>query len=564
MLESYNNKIIRNILFKNVKSIAFCGCNSHYSWSNLIRNPILLVRYNYIDVLLNQYFNLEENLLTDLQQRYKFVTSVFEAERSIRVFLEEAVQFNRITVLRYLFDERNLRLRSFNMNDCRWTDIAARHGHFEMVKFIYQHPLLSGYCSKVNDSTFYEAAKTNNVELIEWLSKNINITKNPILHFVSMESMSPIECASSHGNFDMVKWLVVNRPKDKRLKTVEFSLAINRLDIIEWLDSNGYIDHAKIEIDLDRVLPTLNEHSIEWLTNPTVDFKVRLSSQSFAIAVSSGRLNIAKWINEKHKEYVKVVPLLDVVGSYHLETIQWLHHNKFLYSDNPIGELLIPDKDTPEAQPFEMIKWIHENRSEKFSLATMRSAACFSLDIVKYLHNNVGMKSDLSYAIENAARYQQLDIVKFLHENTSQTIRPNRFHNIIGSAGLEVVKFIHSNRSERQYWTPRVMDKAAKHNHLDAIKFMNENRTERCTQQAIVYSIYFGHNDITQYLLDHKLCEYDHYVTFKHEGGINFQYETSTFNNNYDFLDNSEDFVIELEDDDDDDDDYSSSESSFD
>ncbi|EFA84563.1 hypothetical protein PPL_01552 [Heterostelium album PN500] len=493
-----NNLVIRNKIFEYVENDSICDCAFHHGWSVIENDPYLLIQYNFIDILLNQYFTKNENILTDLPQRYR-TSSELAAEQPIERFIIRAINYNRLSVLKFLFDTRKLVLVSFKYINV-WISYAAQRGYLEIVQYLYQHPQFKVYLNeKHNNRTFYEASKSKNIQLIEWLSKNVELSAKPI----SFNS-SPIECATQFGNSEMVKWLALNRPMDSKEQVVELCIGGNKLDILEWLDSHGFIDRNMKSINLEFVIEDMKVETIQWVLDS--DYHIKFGQRTFSFAVSKGLLDFIKWMDQRDKSLVGKQDLHIVINSYQFETIKWLHvNNYFIENAPPLSILRTPDSKLPTTLPLEIVRWVHENRTEGFSEYFFECAAMFSLEIVMFLHS-IGHGRVMSMALEYAARYQKLDIVQFLHSNTPNILRALKFHNIIGRAGLDVVKFIHNNRTER-CWTTLCVDKASKNGEFEVVKFLIENRTEGCTQKAIRYSKYFEYDEITNYLLDHKLCE---------------------------------------------------------
>jgi hypothetical protein len=119
---------------------------------------------------------------------------------------------------------------------------------------------------------------------------------------------------------------------------------------------------------------------------------------------------------------------------------------------------------------FELIKWLHENRTEGCT----------------------------AYAMDWAAKNGHLEMVKWLHENRTEGCTTNAMCWAAGNGHLEVVKWLHENRTEGcASWA---MNLASKNGHLEMVKWLHENRTEGCTKWAMDFAEAYGHLEIVNFL----------------------------------------------------------------
>ena len=85
-------------------------------------------------------------------------------------------------------------------------------------------------------------------------------------------------------------------------------------------------------------------------------------------------------------------------------------------------------------------------------------------------------------AMDEAAENGHLNIVKWLHENRTEGCSTKAIDDAAGNGFLDVVKWLHENRTEG--CTTSAIDLAAISGHFDIVKFLHENRTEGCTNKA--------------------------------------------------------------------------------
>jgi phage tail protein X len=109
--------------------------------------------------------------------------------------------------------------------------------------------------------------------------------------------------------------------------------------------------------------------------------------------------------------------------------------------------------------------------------------------------------------MDYAASYGHLDIVKWLHENRTEGCTEQAMNLAASYGHLDIIIYLHTNRTEG--CTFRAIDYAAAHGHLEVVKFLYENRKEGCTVDAMNYANNKGHLDILKFLCGH----YKHLVT---------------------------------------------------
>ena len=78
-------------------------------------------------------------------------------------------------------------------------------------------------------------------------------------------------------------------------------------------------------------------------------------------------------------------------------------------------------------------------------------------------------------AMDWAAQEGHLQVVKWLHENRSEGCTSDAMDGAAQEGHLDVVKWLHENRSEG--CTSDAMDGAAQEGHLDVVKWLHENRS---------------------------------------------------------------------------------------
>lgn len=76
-------------------------------------------------------------------------------------------------------------------------------------------------------------------------------------------------------------------------------------------------------------------------------------------------------------------------------------------------------------------------------------------------------------AMDNAARSGHLEMVKWLHENRSEGCSTRAMDGAASSGHLEVVEWLHQNRTEGG--SRAAIDRAAYNGHLEVVKWLTQN-----------------------------------------------------------------------------------------
>ncbi|OQR86222.1 hypothetical protein THRCLA_10563 [Thraustotheca clavata] len=109
----------------------------------------------------------------------------------------------------------------------------------------------------------------------------------------------------------------------------------------------------------------------------------------------------------------------------------------------------------------------------------MDKAAEFGyFDIVKYLHEN-RTEGCTTYAMDSAAKNGHLEIVKYLHENRTEGCTANVLWTF---PSFEITKVLLKNRTE--CCTKKAMLDVARKDKLDIIKYFHEIRAEGCSSKV--------------------------------------------------------------------------------
>ena len=213
----------------------------------------------------------------------------------------------------------------------------------------------------------------------------------------------------------------------------------------------------------------------------------------FNIAVRNKSLGLLKRIFKLMPEYVKPLNLDESTRAENMEMIEWLVF-KGVKSAHAVSVAAGLGR-------LDLVKFLISNNSNPLSSAMVSAACGGHLKVIKYLHFEVGLKSETA-AMDYAASNGHLEVIKFLHENLKEGCTSSAIDRACTNGHLSVVKFLHENRTEG--CTHRAMDQAAAQGHFEIIKWLHSNRAEGCTPRAIFASAIRGHRHISKWLFENR------------------------------------------------------------
>jgi len=143
----------------------------------------------------------------------------------------------------------------------------------------------------------------------------------------------------------------------------------------------------------------------------------------------------------------------------------------------------------------------NKNVMEKIRINMITHDVChLKLDDIKLLHY-YKLGHNWGDAMNTASENGHLEIVKWLHENRTEGCTVYAMNTAM-NGHLEIVKFLHFNRTEG--CTTYAMNRAAKHGHLEVVKWLHENRSEGCTTYAMNKAANYGHLDVVKWLHENR------------------------------------------------------------
>jgi hypothetical protein len=158
----------------------------------------------------------------------------------------------------------------------RAMDLAAEHGHFNIVQFLYVNRTEGCTYNAIN-----RAAWNGHLKIVQFLHANK----------VTRCTEQAIDMAAARGHLNVVKWLFTNRVARPFL-ALNWAAENGHLDIVKWLYVHGQDKIA----DFAMYWAAKNGHFdiVKWLyahgQEDTADF-------AMDGAVRTGQLDIARWLH---------------------------------------------------------------------------------------------------------------------------------------------------------------------------------------------------------------------------------------------------------------------------
>ncbi|EFA84709.1 hypothetical protein PPL_01701 [Heterostelium album PN500] len=503
MVVIFKNYVVRNEIFKTIKRIHIQLRTERYKYCNLINSLPLLVQYGYFEKI--KEF-LQRNSAVGVGVVDNPLKFQLDLTSQLSGAIIAAIRFSRIDILLYFVEVLQLDLEKFVTTKDMLLQ-TAYYGDFNVMLFIEQLAL------PINPEFYSQAlsvatSRPENFDMVKWLSKRV---PSPYRYD------SPIQMACYSGNLDMIQWLLANRSDDKQNKIIQFALNNGHLHVVEWLlknqpnvllmNSNG---KPTMEIDVGSLAINGHFDCIKWLFNFRDYFIVKYKN-ALDLAAYNGHLDIVIWCHENldcvtTEKYASTNAMDFAANQCHLRVVEWLNRNRSegcsIKAMNNIYKPNNPGCVYSRSNQLEMIQWLHVHRSEGCTTELMDNAVAFDLETVVWLYKNRG-EGCTTMALYNAAINGQLEIFKFLEEHYSHLpLKDNIFTDTCKAGHLDMVEYLHYNRTE-PYWSALTMDAAATNNHFYIVKFLNINRTEKCTQNAIKQTKSI---EIIEYLERNNLC----------------------------------------------------------
>ena len=144
----------------------------------------------------------------------------------------------------------------YRNSESKMLNVSLLHGCVIIVDWLFINKYICFPCSQ-ND-IIYNAILNNHIELVEWISNNIEKL-----------TTDAMDIAASNGDLPIVKWLHYNRKEGCTTFAMDWAASYGHLDVVKWLHHNRK----------------------EGCTCRAIDY-----------AASNGHIEIVKWLHDNRKE----------------------------------------------------------------------------------------------------------------------------------------------------------------------------------------------------------------------------------------------------------------------
>ncbi|POM66555.1 Hypothetical protein PHPALM_17568 [Phytophthora palmivora] len=353
-----------------------------------------------------------------------------------------AVRGGHLHVLRWMIDLQN---GPWKADFDNVLEIAATHGHLDVVKWLYERGMDWHTLQSMDKSASGYIEKT-------WLFQ----------HCLS----DALKLAAAHGHLEVVEWIYNNRTDkcETTSRIINRAVANGHLAIVQWLHS---VSGESCSADaVDAAAKNGHLEILQWLQSNDL---LTCTTDAMDGAAENGHLEIVKWLHKTSTSGCSSLILYRAACNGHLEIVEWLYENINI-------PFYIYGATTAAARDghLKALQWFHIHFPNEFYATTMDAAA------------------------ENG----HLDVVKWLHEYRNEGCTKMVSSYAAYGGHLEIIQWLNEHYPEK--FVPETMDRAAENGHLHVVQWLHENRREGCTTYAMDNAARYGHLDVVLYLLEHR------------------------------------------------------------
>ncbi|EFA81936.1 hypothetical protein PPL_05169 [Heterostelium album PN500] len=504
----FNNTILNRLIFEKVRSIGVTINDGQpikaYKWNQLLKQPIILITYNYLD-LLKLYFNDKSNPRDTLSENSLFRKAIKCGSLEMFIYLLEVYNYfrnpkgmlnsnlflacigDRFDIVQYIF-------KQFKGFDWMYNEAIANaplSGNLQLLKYLFEQVESSRQQCPLHylKRAFINSSSVGNVEMLQFLKSKCNGYDPPD---TIMESFRQ---SIGNGHFEAVEYLLgeYQQSLDEDSHLVELALENNHIEIFKLLLRYNVRYFPQLSVCAAR-------HSFEmfrWVCENTTANPTNWNIQHTVQAVFSGQLDTVKWIHENTNAPWDHMAMDIAAGKGYVEILEWLHHNR------TEGCSKIAIINAIQNGHLNVLKFMLTNRTNVTITWDVEVTA--NLELLQWLYAN--STEELSTFVPDSAAYKgHLDSLRWLHENTTERCSQNIVATLARVGELESIKYLHEfNKLSRYYvFDTTTMDIAASNRQFPVVEWLFENRSEGCTIDALKISIEHGQIEAVRLLFENR------------------------------------------------------------
>ncbi|EGG14240.1 hypothetical protein DFA_12010 [Cavenderia fasciculata] len=340
------------------------------------------------------------------------------------------------------------------------TEIMLGNGNYEMTLYLAQRLTQQQLNIDVYSlESVCKSGSNQSIELARWL-----IETYPKFEWQG----ELIDSACIGGNLELVKWLDNNKSINvtSTIRAIDSAARFGYLDIIKYLYTNG----TKKCSDQAIIQATINGHLdiVKFITENCGQNKI--TNHAFIAAILNDRLDILQYLQDNAPSGIAytVDAMRTATGRGNFEMIKWLHKNRTeRFPKHSI-------QNAAENGHFEIVQFLVEDGIEWSGQAIIEAASNSHFNIVEYLFQKrkEGFKS-IVVPIDSIAKNGRLDIIHYLEENQVELSTTNSLYLAASAGHIEVAKHLMEKKYDT-YFT-HLLAAAAHNGHLDMVKYLHDH-----------------------------------------------------------------------------------------
>ncbi|EFA83675.1 hypothetical protein PPL_02741 [Heterostelium album PN500] len=383
--------------------------------------------------------------------------------------------------------------------------VLATHGYLPEFKACLERLKVNGV-KRLNLSIFFGVIKGGSVEMMKYLLDHYDIEQRLKEELESTTTTTTVkekatttpttqvqdtlndalEYASKNGRLDIINYLMDRLAAATTTTSTETSTVI-----IKW-DFNKMLAVAPLSGDLDVVKFFSRKFDEDPSSKPVINTFNNALNNSARI----GRIDLIQWLAENRGHELSKSDMMKyaVLGG-HLQTVEYLlaEHKQL---QRPKNDEYMKIASLP-GKPFAIFKLLREHKFTLPNRMLETAAKTGNLEVLHLLSDDkdVRWESPMDAAIEGG----QLNVVKWMNEKyPNEKLSPRRIEEAAKRGHLEMLKWIYENRTER--CESDVMDDVVKNGFFETLKWLDQNTTQQCTANSLPFVIKQGNLELLQFL----------------------------------------------------------------
>ncbi|EGG18626.1 hypothetical protein DFA_04121 [Cavenderia fasciculata] len=442
----------------------------------------------------DQYESVHQNLFYDISSQghtdiLKYLLKIYPNIKTNgnRNAITVASEWGQLSTVQLLSQMKGVKCNTDAM------DKAAENGHLDVVMYLDQNRT-EGCTHKAMD----KAAENGHLDVVRYLE----------FHRTEGCSTNAMDKSAENGHYDVVLWLHHNRTGNGKCteRAMDNASKNGHFDIVQWLHHNrseGCSEMAMNNASMNGyfdIVQWLHKYRREGCTSHAMDRTKTL--KIFQFLGKHGKMCTPKqwtmhFLCNNRTEGCTQQAVINACNSGNFELVKYILAN--LNVECPSTAV---DSAIQKNFSLDMISYLDKPCTLKGLECAIKNAR---LDVIQYFHKKYS-KSNVLWnrdVLNMASEYGHLDIVKFLHENRTEGCTTKAMDEAACNGHIEIVKFLHFNRTEG--CTTDAMDFATMNGQtVEMIKWLHFNRTEGCTSMAMCHAALGDDWDSVEFLQQHR------------------------------------------------------------